>query len=329
MRFDAVARATGTARIQMTARLGSESDAFEDAIPVEVLVSPETVAAYGDTATQAKERWCSPRASCPVSAASTWSCPRPRWSVSVKARAISSSIRTAARNNARLERSRCCWRPTLARRSRCRTSIRRTSRPSRRRRSHELERYPVSGGGFAYWPGECLVGVAVPHELRAARVPGGAVAEVQGERVGHGQGLRLPRRASSRKPAPENESWWPGLHGLAGVRGEGARRRRPQPGFEPQSPLRLPRSHAGLRARVSCTTRSSRRASRDARLAELHRRIENAVLPEGGSAHVEELNDPYLLWFWNSNVRSTAIVLNHSSTQAHSPTRPARRWSAG
>ena len=36
----------------------------------------------------------------------------------------------------------------------------------------------------------------------------------------------------------------------------------------------------------------------------------NAILPEGGSAHVEELTDPYLLWFWNSNVRSTAIVLN-------------------
>ena len=36
----------------------------------------------------------------------------------------------------------------------------------------------------------------------------------------------------------------------------------------------------------------------------------NAILPEGGSAHVEELSDPYLLWFWNSNVRSTAIVLD-------------------
>src|SRR6266513_642825 len=37
--------------------------------------------------------------------------------------------------------------------------------------------------------------------------------------------------------------------------------------------------------------------------------MRNAILPEGGSAHVEELNDPYLLYFWNSNVRSTAIVL--------------------
>ena len=48
-----------------------------------------------------------------------------------------------------------------------------------------------------------------------------------------------------------------------------------------------------------------RRASTD-----LRRRMANAILPEGGSAHVEELSDPYLLWFWNSNVRSTAIVLN-------------------
>ena len=38
--------------------------------------------------------------------------------------------------------------------------------------------------------------------------------------------------------------------------------------------------------------------------------MSNAILPEAGSAHVEELSDPYLLWFWNSNVRSTAIVLN-------------------
>jgi uncharacterized protein YfaS (alpha-2-macroglobulin family) len=46
------------------------------------------------------------------------------------------------------------------------------------------------------------------------------------------------------------------------------------------------------------------------RLAELTRRIDNAILPESGSAHVEELADPYLLYFWNSSVRSTAIALD-------------------
>ena len=48
---------------------------------------------------------------------------------------------------------------------------------------------------------------------------------------------------------------------------------------------------------------------KDTRLEDLFRRMRNSILPEGGSAHVEELSDPYLLWFWNSNVRSTAIVL--------------------
>jgi alpha-2-macroglobulin len=46
------------------------------------------------------------------------------------------------------------------------------------------------------------------------------------------------------------------------------------------------------------------------RSGNLQRRIGNAILPEGGSAHVEELADPYLLWFWNSNIRSTAIALD-------------------
>jgi uncharacterized protein YfaS (alpha-2-macroglobulin family) len=54
----------------------------------------------------------------------------------------------------------------------------------------------------------------------------------------------------------------------------------------------------------------------------------NAVLPEAGSAHVEELNDPYLLWFWNSNVRSTAIVLNTLVRADVDPSeiRPIVRW---
>src|SRR5437667_1960348 len=52
------------------------------------------------------------------------------------------------------------------------------------------------------------------------------------------------------------------------------------------------------------------RGERSPREGELLRRIKNAVLPEAGMAHVEELSDPYLLWFWNSNVRSTAIVLD-------------------
>ena len=64
------------------------------------------------------------------------------------------------------------------------------------------------------------------------------------------------------------------------------------------------------------------------RVDDLRRRMTNAVLPEAGSAHVEELSDPYLLWFWNSNVRSTAIVLN-SLVRAAAGSSRSGRWCAG
>ena len=67
----------------------------------------------------------------------------------------------------------------------------------------------------------------------------------------------------------------------------------------------------------------------DPRRHELVRRIENAILPEGGSAHVEEMSDPYLLWFWNSNVRSTSIALDALVRRGAldlSRVRPIVRW---
>jgi uncharacterized protein YfaS (alpha-2-macroglobulin family) len=80
--------------------------------------------------------------------------------------------------------------------------------------------------------------------------------------------------------------------------------------------------HDAILARGGATAENS------ARLEDLRRRMLNAVLPEGGSAHVEELSDPYLLWFWNSNVRSTAIVLRSlvrgGATDA--PIRQMVRW---
>jgi len=64
------------------------------------------------------------------------------------------------------------------------------------------------------------------------------------------------------------------------------------------------------------------------RSADLRRRIGNAILPEAATAHVEELSDPYLLWFWNSNVRSTAIALNSlvKAGAAQAPYRGLVTW---
>jgi len=48
VRFDAAGRSTGRARIRMMAKLAGETDAFQDVVPVEILVSPETVSAIGE-----------------------------------------------------------------------------------------------------------------------------------------------------------------------------------------------------------------------------------------------------------------------------------------
>ena len=53
--LERAAKAIGRARVQMSVRIGNETDAFEDVIPVEILVSPETVAAYGEASPTAKE----------------------------------------------------------------------------------------------------------------------------------------------------------------------------------------------------------------------------------------------------------------------------------
>ncbi len=71
-----VAKAVGSARMQMT-RAASTARATRSrtSIPVRVLVSPETVAAYGEAKPQAKERSSFRRASCRASADCTSSSP--------------------------------------------------------------------------------------------------------------------------------------------------------------------------------------------------------------------------------------------------------------
>jgi hypothetical protein len=59
------------------------------------------------------------------------------------------------------------------------------------------------------------------------------------------------------------------------------------------------------------------------RSTELRRRIGNAILPEAATAHVEEPDDPMLMWLWSSNTRTTAIALN-SLVKADAPNAPYR-----
>ena len=314
VKFDAVARATGKARIQMTARLGSESDAFEDAIPVEVLVSPETVAAYGDTATQAKEQLVLPSGVVPgfgglhMELASTAMVGLGEGARYVVEYPYGCAEQRSSRALALLlaaDLGEAFSLPDINPKD---------LKTISQAQITQLERYQCPGGGFAYWPGECL---SVSPYLTSYVLHVFQVAQSLKYKVNDSvmQKAYDYLDAELAKPAPENEGWFPAYTAwqafavkvlVEGGRNEDSHINRLY-GYLDRMPV------FGLTYLADTLVQKHESGTR---LAELHRRIKNAILPEGGSAHVEELNDPYLMWFWNSNVRSTAIVLDHYAKQA-------------
>jgi uncharacterized protein YfaS (alpha-2-macroglobulin family) len=329
-RFDAVAKAVGRARVQMTARMGSETDGFEDAIPVEILVSPETVAAYGQLAGDTQkgtETLTIPERVVPgfgglhVEMSSTalvglgegarylveypFGCAEQRGS-----RALALLLAADLGDAFTL--------PGMDT-SKMRLAVQQTLR--------ELERYQCPDGGFAYWPGACASRspYLTSYLLHVFKTAADLKYEVD-------RGVRdraysyLERQLAL--PPPTNEGWWPAYTAWQAfavkVLAEGGRNQDSNLtrlyGYRERMPVfALAYLHDAMLARAETA---------GGRVEDLRRRMMNAVLPEAGSAHVEELNDPYLLWFWNSNVRSTAIVLNSlvRASAGLEEIRPIVRW---
>jgi len=329
-RFAGAAKAIGRARVQMTVKIGGETDAFEDVIPVEVLASPETVAAYGEAGEgnpTATETVTLPKSVVPgfgglhVEIASTamvglgegarylveypYGCAEQKGSRALAlllAADLGDAFSLPGMDTSKM-------------------------RPAVQRTMKELERFQCGNGGFTYWPGECRFTspYLTSYLLHVFKVGSDLKYEVD-------RGMRdraytyLERKLA--EPPPTNESWWPSYTAwqsfavkvlVEGGRNQDSNINRLY-GYRERMPVfALAYLHDALVAKNETT---------GARTADLRRRMMNAILPEGGSAHVEELADPYLLWFWNSNVRSTAIVLNSlvKAGAAEAPLRQLVRW---
>jgi uncharacterized protein YfaS (alpha-2-macroglobulin family) len=312
-RFEAAGRTIGRARVRMTVKVGDETDAFEDTIPVEVLASPETVAAYGTasaTGTPASESLALPTGVVPgfgglhVELASTamvglgegarylveypYGCAEQRGSRAL-ALLLSADLGEAfvlpGIDPANIK-------------------------PVVQQALSEMVKYQCPSGGFAYWAGDCnsvspyLTAYLLDVFKAAADLHYTVDARMRARAYDYLE------QALSQAP-PANEGWWPSYTAWQAfavkVLAEGGRNQDSNLtrlyGYRERMPVfALAYLHDALVAQGS-------RAQTPARLADIRRRMSNAILPEAGSAHVEELSDPYLLWFWNSNVRSTAIVL--------------------
>ena len=329
-RFDASAKSIGRARMQMTVKVGDETDAFEDTIPVEVLASPETVAAYGeaaDTKTIASEALTIPSGvvagygGLRVEMSSTAMVGLGEGARYLVEYPYGCAEQKGSRALALLLAADLGDAFTLP-------GVDPTKmRPAVQQTLKELERFQCSSGGFAYWPGACH---SVSPYLTAYLLHVFQVAADLKYTVDSGMRDRAYHYLEQvlAEPPPSNEGWWPAYTAWQAfavkVLVEGGRTQDSNInrlyGYRDRMPVfALAYLHDAMLAKRETT---------GARIDDLRRRMSNAVLPEGGSAHVEELADPYLLWFWNSNVRSTSIVLNtlvKSNAPATSIT-PMVRW---
>ena len=312
VRFEGAGRAIGQARVQMTAKIGNETDAFEDVVPVSVLSSPETVAAYGEAAgatTTARESLTLPTGVVPgfgglhLEIASTalvglgegarylveypYGCAEQKGSRALAlllAADLGDAFTLPGMNTSAMK-------------------------PAVQSTLRELERYQCESGGFAYWPGSCLSTspYLTAYLLQVFKTATDLKYEVS--RDMRERAYTYMERELAAKP-PANEGWWPSYTAwqafavkvlVEGGRNQDSNLNRLY-GYRERMPVfAIAYLHDALMAKGETS---------GARVDDLRRRMSNAILPEAGASHVEELADPYLLWFWNSNVRSTAIVLN-------------------
>ena len=276
------AEGVGRARIQMTARLDNESDAFEDVIPVQILASPETVAAYGEARPDANETLAMPAGVVPGFGglhrrALVNGDGRP-W----RGRALSRRIsRTAARSSGHRARSRCCWPPISAKRFSLPGIDAKNSKhlPDHAQRAREV---PVSGRRIRLLAGRLLLDFAVSDRYVPHVFHRGRGAEVRRRPGDARAGLRLPENAALRAAAGQRRLV-AGIHGLAGIRREGAGRGWTQSGLATSTAC----TSSSIACRSSrwrtCSMRSMAKAKTGARVDELQRRIANAILPEAAA----------------------------------------------
>jgi uncharacterized protein YfaS (alpha-2-macroglobulin family) len=327
VRFEARGKAIGRARVQMTARLGRESDAFEDIIPVEVQLTPETVTAYGETTSaQASETLQVPAGVVPgfgglgLEIASTalvglsegarylveypYGCAEQRAS---KARALM----LAADLGEAFSLSE--MRPA-------------EMRPSAQQTLAEIERLQCDNGGFAFWPGNCSITSPYLAAYLLQTLKTGVDLKYRVDPAVLDRGYRF-LESSLRESEPTNAGYLPSYLAwqafVLKVLAEGGR-------FQDSHVTRLYAHRARMPIFATAFLHDAMMARKETgtRVEELRRRMLNSILQEGGSAHVEDFEDPELYWFWHSTARTTGIVLN-TFVKARVPAAPIRqmvRW---
>jgi hypothetical protein len=307
VRFDAIARGIGRARVQMTVRLGGNSDAFEMALPVIAPARLETTAAFGDTTARSTERLLLPAGIVPTMGG-----------LNVE---LASSALVGLGEGARYladypfqcaeQKASAALALVLAADLGSAFEMPRIAPADYRKRAAELlndlPRYQCMDGGFGYWPGHCLHGnfyltSYVMHVMHVANQLGIPLDKAVAARA-----LDFLDNAL-KQPAPQQVQWLP----VWGASSSFAVKVLTEHGRSQDSNItrllssvdRLP--VFGLSYLADAMAAS---ANRGPRYGDVLRRLTNALRVEGDRVHVEEIDSDALAWVWNSNTRATALVL--------------------
>ena len=308
VRFHAAAKSVGIARLQMSVSLNGETDAFEDTLPVRLLLPADTVAAYGEAKPTATETLDVPKDAVPsigglhLELSSTamvglsegasylvtypYGCAEQRSSA-----ALSLMVASDLGDAFNLPGIDAKQAHTIAQKT-----------------IYELYKYQCGDGGFVFWAGECgypsspYVTAWVLHVMQRAQK---LKYDVNVPVVESGYHFL---DESLKEKRPLNEGWWPAYTAWQAF----AVKVLTEGGKNEDSNINRLYSYADRMPLFGISYLADALVAKNDRgpkLQDLERRMTNAILPEAGTAHVEELHDDYLLWFWNSNVRTTAIVM--------------------
>jgi uncharacterized protein YfaS (alpha-2-macroglobulin family) len=308
-RFDVEAKRIGNARMQMSVKMGDEEDSFEDVVPVRYVATPETVAAYGIANPRAEESLEIPAGVIPaygglrIELAST-----ALVGLSEGARYLVDYPYGCAE-----QRSSAAWALMLAHNLGEAFKIPGIDgdnlQDAAQQAFTDMAKYQCANGGFGFWQGDCrsvnpYLTSYVLQILARAKKLGYVVSD---DMLGRGYTYLEEQMAT---PPPTDQGWWPSYNAwqafavkvlVEGGRNQDSNLNRLMERLDRMPVFAIAYLHDALVAKGETASD---------RAEELRRRMRNAILPEAGASMVGELNDPYLLWFWNSNIRSTAIVLN-------------------
>jgi alpha-2-macroglobulin len=325
VRFEAVARAAGTARVRMLVTLGGETDAFEMPLVVSESIRSEVTAAYGDTVATATEALALELAA-PTSAggltvdlAST-----ALVGVGESARYLEQypyecAEQMASRTLALLLAADLGGAFTLS-------GIQPDEYKTQAVRAlNGLYDYQCGSGGFALWPGRCgsesaYLTAYVLHVLNVAGKFKYTVNSVAVDRA-------LDYLEQQLDEDPPEIQWWPAWAASQAyavkVLAEFGRKQAEDIGRLAAMSERLPILALSYLADALAASND-----RGLRYQVILQRLANSVRVEADRAHVEEIDEDALKWLWNTNVSATAVVLEGLSRRGDDATfvAPLVRW---